>query len=304
MKNIRIVLGFALCLALMAGCGAVEDPDGASSNQTTTSNNQSGSAERTGRTPCGSFGEEEIFCNNNQYCADQVLNRCSEGCTSDQNCVEAQVCVKSGGDGVGACQNRQTDPVDPCTQITCQAGQVCQNGACVTPNACANVTCGQGESCVNGACVTQNACANVTCGQGESCVDGTCVRQNTSCQVTLTAQDGCPASAFCVFVDDAFNTACESFPACGAGNSCAPGLEGSICSSEIVQGKDPMCLAGACLTDANCPSNWYCIKLPSDIAGFCDEGRLGSECIDNGDCGAGLTCDTPFPGETGFCTDF
>lgn len=304
---------------LAAGCG--DDTSNPSKPSPTPS-------ARTGKTACGTFGPDAVFCNNNQHCVDQVLNRCEDGCTSDENCVEAQVCVKTGNASVGACQNKMSTPADPCTQITCDAGKVCRDGACVvastdpcdgvtcdagkvcsggacvTTDPCAGVSCDAGKVCSNGACVATDPCAGVSCDAGKVCRDGACVTTSTSCQVTLTAQDGCGQDAICLYADEAGNTACESYPECGAGGACAPGLDGAVCSSEVIAGKTPMCLTGACITDAHCPASNFCIKIASDPVGYCDDGRIGSTCMDGGDCGAGLSCDVAFTGEPGFCTDF
>lgn len=69
-------------------------------------------ANRTGKTSCGTFGLEKVSCSAGQYCEDQVLNTCSDGCTSDANCASNQYCIKEGGNNVGTCQSGKTQPTN------------------------------------------------------------------------------------------------------------------------------------------------------------------------------------------------
>jgi hypothetical protein len=63
--------------------------------------------------------------------------------------------------------------VDPCTGVTCKAGDVCAAGAC-EPNPCTGISCKAGDVCIvqtdgTGACGV-DPCASVSCKSGETCV--------------------------------------------------------------------------------------------------------------------------------------
>lgn len=268
-------------------------------------------ASRTGISACGmNVDGSTVTCQPSQYCADSTLAQCQTGCLSDFNCPNGEQCNKAASRDVGVCE--KSTPIDPCAGISCNAGETCVNGTCASNDPCAGISCNAGETCVNGtctsndpcagiscdagetcnngACVSNDPCAGVSCNAGEVCNNGSCVPTTTSCIPNATAQDGCPVDHICVF-DANDDPVCFKFPACDAQNSCDPGIEGAVCSTEFINGKSPQCLPNTCIDDTNCPNTWKCVIFQGDPAGFCDTGEFGSFCTNNQDCNAGLICD-------------
>ena len=270
------------CAFVLAACGPMGGDSGTGGDGD-DGDNGGGETTCTGKTECGSLPTGEIIeCNDNQYCVDQILSRCAEGCTSDQNCVEGQTCLKDGDTGVGTCQKLEQEPVDPCVGVTCDAGEVCRQGSCVAA--------GGGDPC-----------DGVTCGAGEVCRGGMCEATGggSSCQPSETGEDGCASNAVCLPDDDFTSFACVTYVPCTSDDSC---FDGETCVSEPLPGKEPACLEASCVDDSECPANWNCIKTDIQSEGFCDDGTVGAECVDDDDCIDELVCFAPFPGEAGSCS--
>ncbi len=81
-----------------------------------------GKAGRSGKTEC-----RGLTCSAGQYCVqgNAVATRCDRGCTSDENCGEAERCVRCGNDATGTCQSCTRSDAD-----SCQTGDGCTR---VTP---------------------------------------------------------------------------------------------------------------------------------------------------------------------------
>ena len=95
--------------------------------------------------------------------------------------------------------------------------------------------------------------------------------------------------------------ACYTFPPCPPSYECPVGPYGSLCSFGVLEDKDPMCVPGMCLSEANCPEGWICVK-GDDTAnhGYCTDGRAGASCYAGPDCQSGV-CESVASGYVGNC---
>lgn len=171
-----LLLGTGLLLAL-AGC----------------SSGDTGRAR--GYTACGDFGGSPVECQPGQYCSDTTFSDCTPGCTSDQNCDDAQTCVKPTGESVGDCQNTVVTPardagpppvlghdagppantlIEDCRGACMDAGLFCETDEITAPEvaACQN-WCGDSltsdtdrqtfVSCIEAALFDPTVCAEAAC---------------------------------------------------------------------------------------------------------------------------------------------
>lgn len=69
------------------------------------------------------------------------------------------------------------DPVDPCAEVTCKAGEYCDNGQCLADlTDCVNISCALGKICDSGQCVIDpKDCRNISCVRGKVCMEGMCL---------------------------------------------------------------------------------------------------------------------------------
>jgi hypothetical protein len=165
----KIQRAWWLCLAIglsIAACdGSDKDDDGGGSNSNGGSGDDSDSSDDggiptgNGVTPCGNFPDEmPKSCQAGQYCVDEILSDCSNGCLSDTNCTDDQLCVKESGEDVGSCQTEGT-------ATTCEA--VCEKLQACDPSV-TDTQCNQFCSGVNDAC---RACVvEANCGDDEACL--------------------------------------------------------------------------------------------------------------------------------------
>jgi hypothetical protein len=202
------------------------------------------SGPRTGKTSCGTFGLEKISCSAGQYCEDQVLNTCSDGCTSDANCAANQYCIKEGGSNVGTCQSGKTQPTNnanPPTgvQARCEAaidkGRSCEaltaQEVAIGKAACADTTSdGQLLAKAIADCVD----AAGVCGQElTTCFKGDTPNPNNT--NTCTSQ----GAGFTQCGDDPFISEC-----CQPGQYCADAAFGECeigCTSNVNCAADQRC---------------------------------------------------------------
>ncbi len=79
-----------------------------------------------GVTDCTPPGLEQVVCQAGQYCADQLLALCENGCLSNANCASDQECIKEGGEDVGSCQNTDTTSAEgPSLEEFCDKALAC-----------------------------------------------------------------------------------------------------------------------------------------------------------------------------------
>lgn len=216
---------------------------------------------------------------------------------------------------------------DPCDDVSCSAGQVCEAGECVAdgPNLCEGKTCPTGTGCnpdtgncmnlcslptaptcnapetcnpATGACV--NKCAGVTCDSNTLA----CNPQSGLCEAKCKPTT-CPATHACVPDTGACVERCETTtkptgqPECGAGLKCKTTTGACV----------PLCDGVACGY-----AQWCDDATGQCKGGKSPEGRPGSACEDDADCGvpnapAGMefSCRESFPEfdldmEDGYCT--
>jgi len=103
------VLPFSLALLALSFAPACSD-DGGDGGADGTSGDGDGDGDGGGDgvTDCTPPGLDEVLCQAGQYCADQVLGLCENGCLSNTNCASDQECIKEDGEDVGTCQNTDT----------------------------------------------------------------------------------------------------------------------------------------------------------------------------------------------------
>lgn len=162
------LMAVALVFGLgVAGCGS--DDDGGSNNGTGGASSGTGGASSgtggssstgNGVTPCGNFPDSQPkSCQAGQYCADEIISDCQNGCLSNTNCASDQTCEKSAGEDVGTCQAVQgsTECAPVCAKL-----QACDPS--ITQAMCDQFCAGTNEACktcvVNANCTNPDACAN------------------------------------------------------------------------------------------------------------------------------------------------
>lgn len=65
-----------------------------------------GNERPAGLTSCGE-GDNASTCQPGQYCDNAYFGLCDEGCLSDLNCGDEQLCEKAPGEDVGSCQRAE-----------------------------------------------------------------------------------------------------------------------------------------------------------------------------------------------------
>ncbi|HEY4056065.1 MAG TPA: MopE-related protein, partial [Kofleriaceae bacterium] len=172
-----------------------------------------------------------------QVCHPKPSNPADHECVSACDpsvitCPNTTVCFKPAGD----CRP------DDCTTFPdyCTGAQSCVNGACVS-NPCTGVTCEAGQFCNNGSCY--GSCAGVECPTGQRCELGTC--QADPCGKACPFGKACdPQSGLCV------TNPCDSFQ-CPQGQWCDP-EQGAMCVDDpcaifnIVCEEGQVCHGGSC----------------------------------------------------------
>jgi len=148
--------------------------------------------------------------------------------------------------------------VDPCADVTCEAGETCVNGDCLS---CRDLGCPDGEVCVDGAC-TADPCEDVTCGATEACVDGTC--QDACGAGDCAAGERCAADGTCE-ADPCADVDCEDGRVCVEGTCRDDPCDGPRCPSGQVCVASSGCVDDPCDT-VRCPSGRTCEVDPSGIA--------------------------------------
>jgi hypothetical protein len=174
----------------------------------------------SGKVLCAPAGTVLDNCITPPVCTCKGQNGCVEPC-SGITCPAGQACSSSGANA-GKCA------VDNCYNNPCQGcGKACNLGACVA-NPCTDAACQPGEECKPNGTFTDHvcvkACGEVTCTAGKTCVDGACV---DDCATACAADQVCDRT--------------QTPPAC-VGNKCSAATcaDGACC--------DPV--SGTC---GNCP---------------------------------------------------
>jgi len=148
--------------------------------------------------------------------------------------------------------------VDPCADVTCDAGETCVNGDCLT---CRELGCPDGQLCVEGAC-TADPCGDVTCGATEACVGGTC--QDACGAGDCAAGERCAADGSCE-ADPCADVDCEDGRVCAEGTCRDDPCDGPRCPSGQICTASTGCIDDPCDT-VRCPSGRTCAVDPSGVA--------------------------------------
>jgi len=176
-------------------------------------------------------------CSDDTECDDGRFCNGAETCDAAGDCVAGT--VPDCSDGVACTTDLCDDTVSMCRSFpddtACPGTETCSATGCI-PECAADADCDDGTFC-NGA---------------EACVSGSCT--------TGTVPD-CNDSVACTSdVCDNASASCRNFPddaACGAGETCS-----------AVSG----CLAGGCVTDADCDDGVFCNGGETCSAGSCSAG--------------------------------
>lgn len=165
----QIFLGlFATTALLMPACAGDDgdDSDGSDSSATTSGGGSGGSstggAEGDGVTDCTPPALEKVVCQAGQYCADQVLGDCQNGCLSNDNCTSEQTCEKAAGEDVGSCQN--TGPGGPSLDEVCMKLLTCDQSG--TMDQCTTFYNATNEGCHQ--CIVDGNCGDINDGSCDS----------------------------------------------------------------------------------------------------------------------------------------
>ncbi len=223
------------------------------------------------------------------------------------------------GDGVNSDPNNNNNNSFnaslPCsTANKCPSGQFCFNGICAV-GCNSNKDCADDEFCDDfwRECHSKvvKSCPTTACPATQSCVNGLCTSKEpapmpSQCdpKQVFSGVDGCEQSAVCLQPDENEKAKCYSFPACGEGGSCPVGATGAVCNdpATMLTKKGRICLPELCKTAANCPSNWFCVRMASnDVVGICENGAMGSMCSKDEECLSPLKCQGAMPGMPGMC---
>ena len=179
-----LTLTFALFAVACGGAERTAAPDPGNSNSST---------QTRGFTSCGG-----VTCQPGQYCHDERFADCWNGCLSDLNCTDNQVCDKASSDE-GVCQNvtppnnnntnTVTDEIARC-KAACSDAQACglldvattvectaACGVLSDPQAKALADCVDNQGCSLGlpGCYNLECGPSYPCDAGQTCVGGTCL---------------------------------------------------------------------------------------------------------------------------------
>lgn len=195
MRKINYLAMF-LVVGTAVACGGEERSPGTTPSNNNSSNNNSSNnnnSQSRGFTSCGAS-----TCQPGQYCRDDILADCRNGCLSDLNCTDNQFCDK-GTTNDGVCQNKapnntnnnntNTDQIQRC-RTACEDAQACglfdvpTTVECTTgcgglsdPQAKALADCVDNESCGLGlpGCYNLECGPSYACNAGEDCIGGICL---------------------------------------------------------------------------------------------------------------------------------
>lgn len=166
----KLFLCFSMTtLAAPVACVIVSDDDDSSGETTTAGTggedmtadeSGGGSTLGDGVTDCTPPGLPEVVCQAGQYCADQTLADCQNGCLSNDNCASDQTCEKADGEDVGTCQN--VGPGGPTLEEFCMKLLTCDPTG--TMEQCTTVYNGTNETCHQ--CIIDGNCGDIN---GGSC---------------------------------------------------------------------------------------------------------------------------------------
>lgn len=185
-----------ILVSCVVACGGEDRVPGTpgthNSNQNQNNSNQNNNEPR-GFTSCG-----QVTCQPGQYCYDEIFDDCRNGCLSDLNCTDNQVCDKSGTD-VGVCENTtptntnnnntNTDQIARC-KSSCEEAQACGLFDVATTvectGGCTTLSDAQAKAladCVDNAgcglslpgCYNLECGPSYSCGAGQDCIGGICL---------------------------------------------------------------------------------------------------------------------------------
>lgn len=152
-----------LTMAACPGDDEGSSDDAASADGTNSGNDSNatgGGPLGDGVTDCTPPGLDQVVCQAGQYCEDQVLAICTNGCLSNDNCTSEQSCEKGAGEDVGSCQN--VGPGGPTLEVFCMKLLTCDPAG--TMDQCTTVYNGTNEMCHQ--CIVDGNCGDVN---GGSC---------------------------------------------------------------------------------------------------------------------------------------
>lgn len=171
-KKSLLILSIAVGFSLVAcdddggdsgGTDTMSGADATSGGDTTSPTDTTSPSDTTepgtgGQTQCGPDPSFSVTCQAGQYCANQDLRDCQNGCLSNQNCASDQTCIIPTGESVGACQNNTNPtPTGATRDEFCGRLQAC-DPANYSDAFCDNFYAGTNAECHN--CIAGANCAN------------------------------------------------------------------------------------------------------------------------------------------------
>lgn len=239
------------------------------------------------------------------------------GCSLDRACAEGNVCVQ------GVCEATDCTPGSDACACTasygCDAGLQCDvpSESCVPAGSCTTGSkgcdCLDDGSCRGALICTSGVCQAPDCPaglEGCACLDGACGvdgdGEQMMCVGGVCQEMTCPAGSS--------GCACRLGKLCdGAGDTCIDGfcrpgecIPGSLgcgclaggCNPGLTCQNDTLCINntglknGPCKSDGTCERNNRCDRsIAPNKCVFCDLGTKGCQCLDDGSCGPGLSCE-------------
>jgi Cys-rich repeat protein len=228
-------------------------------------------------------------CTDPQVC-DTVLGQCVE-CTENRGCALDHICSDDrcvlGCEGNADCDQANGEGCD------LRAGSP---GTCVV-TCSSNADCDLGSNCDGTTCVFGCAGSDERCPNHDVCVGETC---RPECQQSSDCNNG----ETCVVAEGACEPGCQTNDDCGGITRVCDAAAGTVgtcvecdvdddCGQNGQGNANATCDAHLCRITCD-PSqlNGRCIGAGSAIGGVCDPSDdLCVECLSDGDCGTGQTCD-------------
>lgn len=169
-------LGF-VCTGIALGACSSDSSTGDDDDDSTSSSGgatSSGGSSANGVTACGNNLREDVKCQAGQYCEDQTLSICTDGCLSNTNCADDQECIKADGENKGSCQKKVGGGSSSSSSSSSGGGGATQDAFCEKAQACdtsiTDAQCAQLYAATNDAC--HECVVDSNCGAGCDTVCG------------------------------------------------------------------------------------------------------------------------------------
>ncbi|MBT5272102.1 hypothetical protein HOL83_02090 [Candidatus Woesearchaeota archaeon] len=198
------------------------------------------------------------------YCV-VAENSCQQGCRSDLDCEEGEVCNEH------VCEDEELGCV---TAADCAENETCENSVCVAANlgCITNDECADGELCIDAVCIVGDCVDDLDCSDGETCNNNLCETETLDC---ITAVD-CLGDEICE------NNICVAANlGCTTNGDCI----GGVCINAA-------CIVGDCVTDLDCSDGETCEDNLCTVASNSNNNNDPDACASNDECEEGYFCES------------